>query len=103
MEKCHVCITANMKKRRKNGESRMHLHKAHKSIARELSGPVTTEDNIMNKFEAHGTGASWNTDPRLKRNIVQMAEKEPWKPSKPIQAVFQAQCATVSSHLSLSE
>uniref|UniRef100_A0A803K611 Transposase Tc1-like domain-containing protein n=1 Tax=Xenopus tropicalis TaxID=8364 RepID=A0A803K611_XENTR len=75
----------------------------YKSISRDLDLPLSTVRNIIKKFATHGTvanipgrGRKRKIDERLQRRIVQM-DKQLQTSSKKIQAVLQAQGASVSA------
>ena len=76
----------------------------YKSISRDLDVPLSTVRNIIKKFAIHGTvanlpgrGRKRKIDERLQRRIVRMVDKQPQTSSKEIQAVLQAQGASVSA------
>uniref|UniRef100_A0A8C5MLE8 Transposase n=1 Tax=Leptobrachium leishanense TaxID=445787 RepID=A0A8C5MLE8_9ANUR len=76
----------------------------YKSISRDLDLPLSTVRNIIKKFATHGIVANlsvggWKRkiDERLQRRIVWMVDKQPQTSSKEIQAVLQAQGASVSA------
>ena len=76
--------------------------KGYKSISRDLDFPLSTVHNIIKKFATHGTvanlsGRKRNIYERLQRMIVRMVDKQPQTSSKEIQAVLQAQGASVSA------
>uniref|UniRef100_A0A8C5M601 Transposase n=1 Tax=Leptobrachium leishanense TaxID=445787 RepID=A0A8C5M601_9ANUR len=75
----------------------------YKSISRDLDLPFSTVRNIIKRFATHGTEANLSgrgqkrkIDERLQRRIVQMVDKQPQTSSKEIQAVLQAQGASLS-------
>ena len=77
----------------------------YKSISRDLDLPLSTVRNIIKKFATHGTVANLSGHGRkrkmyekLQRRIVWMVDKQPQTSSKEIQAVLQAQGASVSVH-----
>uniref|UniRef100_A0A8C5N469 Transposase n=1 Tax=Leptobrachium leishanense TaxID=445787 RepID=A0A8C5N469_9ANUR len=76
----------------------------YKSISRDLDLPLSTVSNIIKKFATHGIvanvsglGQKRKIDERLQRRIVRMVDKQPQTSSKEIQAVLQAQGASVSA------
>ncbi|KAK7143817.1 hypothetical protein R3I93_014851 [Phoxinus phoxinus] len=76
----------------------------YKSISRDLDVPLSTVRNMIKKFATHGTvanlpgrGRKRKIDERLQRRIVRMVDKQPQTSSKEIQAVLQAQGASVSA------
>uniref|UniRef100_A0A8C5PHJ1 Transposase n=1 Tax=Leptobrachium leishanense TaxID=445787 RepID=A0A8C5PHJ1_9ANUR len=76
----------------------------YKSISRDLDLPLSTVRNIIKKFATPGTvanlsghGRKRKIDERLQRRIVRMVDKQPQTSSKEIQAVLQAQGASVSA------
>uniref|UniRef100_A0A8C5MFW2 Transposase n=1 Tax=Leptobrachium leishanense TaxID=445787 RepID=A0A8C5MFW2_9ANUR len=76
----------------------------YKSISRNLDLPLPTVRNIIKKFATHGTvailsvgGRKRKIDERLQRRIIRMVDKLPQTSSKEIQAVLQAQGASVSA------
>ena len=76
----------------------------YKSISRDLDLPLSTVHNIIKMFATHGTVANLSGHgrkrkmyERLQRWIVGIGGKQPQISSKEIQAVLQAQGASVSA------
>lgn len=109
-----VCATLSMDNRKRRRELSEDLRtkivekyqqsQGYKSISRDLDVPLSTVRNIIKKFATHGTvanlpgrGRKRKVDERLQRRIVRMVDKQPQTSSKEIQAVLQAQGASVSA------